>query len=672
MKSIFFALGFLCISLLAHGQEEVIPVIKKPTGKNRTIPNQKDDKKTDDKNLGFEHRDDSKDSVGVTYRFLDSTQRYNLDSSINDFDTYFSVPSSYQTLGNNGMAAFSLIFKPYHKIGWDAGFHAFDLYRLTLNRTKIYRTNRPFTSLGYEIGTGKEQVIQAMHTQNPKPNINFGLDYRIITAPGLFITQNSSHNNIRLFGNYEGRKKRYRGTVVLINNLIRASENGGIKNINDLADPNKKDRFTINVNLGNAAPFAPNPFITTINTGNTYSDFNFLLKQSYDLGKKDSIAINDSTTEYLFYSKLRLQHTFTYQQYRYKFKDVGADSTIYSNWYNVNLVDAKDTFGLKESWKVMTNDFSLVQFPDTKNAAQFFSAGVSLQNLQGNLDAGNQNFYNIIAHAEYRNKTRNKKWDLHAYGKFYANGLNAGDYNAGAFMSRYLNKKWGRVSLFFKNSNRSASFIFDNRSAFHLDNAPHYKKENITSLGASAQNPFVNLFFTNHLITNYHYFTGYYQTDEYSRPINIVQIRADKKLKITRNINLYSEVCVQQTNAAAPIKLPLLYTRNRLAFEGQFYKNLSLSTGLDIRYFTPYKADNYSPVMGQFFPQDSLTISNRPDVAAFLHFRIKGFTGFLRAENLNTVSFKNGFDFTHNNFAAPHYPTPGLIIRFGIRWWFVN
>jgi hypothetical protein len=67
-----------------------------------------------------------------------------------------------------------------------------------------------------------------------------------------------------------------------------------------------------------------------------------------------------------------------------------------------------------------------------------------------------------------------------------------------------------------------------------------------------------------------------------------------------------------------------------------------------------------------------MTIKNLPDVSAYLHFRIKGFAGFLRAENLNTASFKNGFGFINNNFAAPHYPMQGFTIRFGIRWWFVN
>lgn len=129
---------------------------------------------------------------------------------------------------------------------------------------------------------------------------------------------------------------------------------------------------------------------------------------------------------------------------------------------------------------------------------------------------------------------------------------------------------------------------------------------------------------------------------------------------------------MQLTDAAAPIKVPNIYTRNRLAFEGKFYKNLMLSTGLDVRYFTPYKAYGFSAVTGQFVTQDSVTIKNLPDVAAYLHFRIRGFAAYIRAENLNTVSTINGFGFINNNFAAPHYPTPGLIIRVGIRWWFLN
>jgi hypothetical protein len=135
---------------------------------------------------------------------------------------------------------------------------------------------------------------------------------------------------------------------------------------------------------------------------------------------------------------------------------------------------------------------------------------------------------------------------------------------------------------------------------------------------------------------------------------------------------LYSDFIIQQTTGNNPIRVPLFYTRQRLAFEGNFFKNLNLSTGLDVKYNTPYKANNYSPVMGKFFPQDTVLINNLPQVNFFFNFRIKSFTAFVALENLNTVDVENGFGFTNNNYAAPLYPTPGLLFRFALQWRFVN
>jgi hypothetical protein len=99
---------------------------------------------------------------------------------------------------------------------------------------------------------------------------------------------------------------------------------------------------------------------------------------------------------------------------------------------------------------------------------------------------------------------------------------------------------------------------------------------------------------------------------------------------------------------------------------------LKLSAGLELRYYTSYKPNNYSPLLGQFTAQDNFVVNNKPDVAAFFNFRIRGFTTYIRMENINTISFKNGFGFKDNNFAAPHHPNQGQTIRFGIKWWFVK
>lgn len=668
MKKIFFSILFLVAVVFVYGQADVLNPLRKVGGRSGVRGQNTAKKDTS----GFEQRDDAKDSITISFRYLDAIRRYTLDSSVNNIDKYFPVPAAYQYLGNNGAAAFPLIFAPNAKAGWDAGFHAYDVYRFTLEETRFYKTTRPFSLLGYQLAAGKEQMLQAQHTQNIKPNFNAGFDYRLINAPGFFINQNNNHNNVRFFSNYQGKRKRYNSFLVLLGNTIRASENGGITNDSFLQNPNYKDRFGINVNLGNATKFSQNPFATTIRTGNTYKEFSFFLRQSYDIGQKDSVAINDSTTDYLFYPRLRMQHSFSYNTYKYNFKDVGPDSAIYNKWYNIQYPPFADTISIKEKWVVLENDFSLIQFPDAKNPAQFFLAGAAMQNIKGTLRDGEQNFYNIKLHGEYRNRTRNKKWDILLKGEFYLNGLNSGDYNVTANLSRFLNKKLGDVKLFFSNTNRTPSFIFDNRSSFNLGNNNNFNKENITSFGATATNPYVQLGFTNHLLTNYSYFYNYYQTAQSSKLINVLQISASKKIKLAKRINWYLDAVLQQTDAAAPVRVPLLYTRSRVAFEGNFFKNLNLSTGLEIRYFTPYKANNYSPLVGQFTPQDTLTIKNLPDIHAFFHFRIKSFTGFLRAENLNTASLKNGFGFINNNFAAPHFPTPGMIIRFGVRWWFVN
>ncbi len=678
MKGFFTLILIILFGVHANAQEPIFNKIPSAGNRNSGSNGNKNDttKSGKDKDLGFEHRDDKKDSITISYKFLDSVKVNRIDSSLNDFDKYFSQPSTLQNLGNNGAAAYSLIFSPFIKPGWDAGRHAFDVYKYKLEETKFYKTTKPYTQLGYQLASGKEQMIKAVHTQNPRPNWNFGFDYRLISAPGFFITQNTNHKNYRLFSTYQGKRKRYAAYLILVGNTIKNSENGGIVNEADLADENKKKRYAIDVNLGNAQNFTPNPFNATVSTGNIDKDFTFFLRQTYDIGKNDSIAINDTTTEYLFYPKLRAQYTFKFSNYNYQFKDIAPDSTLYSNWYDTAIVAPANGFTIQEKWVVLSNDFSLIQFPDTKNAAQFLLAGVRLDNMKGEFfkapDTTSKNFYNIVLHGEYRNKTRNKLWDVLLKGEFYLNGLNSGDYNVQATINRYLNKKLGNVKLFFNNVNRSPSFIYTNQSAFNFKNTSLNKKENIISFGAEADNQLVNLSFKNHLITNYAYFSNFYKIDQNSTIINLLQFAASKKIKLAKRFNWYTDAVVQQTDGSAPIKVPLFFTRNRFALEGVWYQNLNLSAGIEFRYYTPYKAYNYSPVLGAFVPQDTFKLKNLPDVSAFFHFRIKSFTGYLRAENLNTVSLINGFGFTNNNFAAMNYPTQGLMIRFGIQWSFVN
>lgn len=633
-------------------------------------------------NDSLRHRNRYEDSITIYYRYLDSSRHYKLDSSVNDFTTRFPIPATNVFLGNLGTASRSILFSPTMKPGWDPGFHAFDIYKWKPEAIRFFNTTRPYTELNYLLGSRTEQMVEVMHTQNIKPNWNAAFQYRFINSPGFFQNQHTNHNNILFSSWYEGKAKRYNNYFFVLANHLQSAENGGIKSDLYLKETDSyKDRFNIPTVLGEDQAYSNNPFSTNIQIGNRYREFTILMRQQYDLGRKDSL-VTDSTVIPLFYPRLRFEHTISYNESKYQFIDYAStsstDSEYYYNHYGI-IISPGDSINVHDRWKNLVNDFSIYQFPDAKNLQQFIRLGAGFQLLKGEFDSTTSSLYNVVFHAEYRNKTRNQKWDAELYGNFYSAGFNSGDYNAHISLKRFVGKKnQASAEIGFENVNHSPSFLYDSRSSFYFDKSliNGFNKENSSHIFASIYQGALNLRLSGdyYLVSNYTYFTDFSRLRQYEPLFNFLRISAQKIFKLGKHWNWYADVYLQQKTGSVPLNIPLVFTRNRIAFEGHFFRNLDISTGVEVRYHTPYKADNYSPVLGQFFYQDSVTISNLPDISAYVHFRIRSFKGFLRVENLNTmqVTQQGGFGFTNNNLAAPGYPYPGLQIRLGIWWNFVN
>jgi hypothetical protein len=425
--------------------------------------------------------------------------------------------------------------------------------------------------------------------------------------------------------------------------------------------------------MGVQNDFSRNFFDANITTGNRYREFNFMMRQQYDIGKKDSI-VTDSTVIPLFFPRLRFEHTLKHGRYKYEFRDAEADSSFYKKFYGLNFTGPTDTLEFRDDWREWSNDFSLYQYPDAKNLHQFIKLGIE-QQLLAQLRNGDKKFSNTIAHGEYRNRTRNKKWDMLASGRLWLNGYNGGDYHAYVSLQRYVSDKIGSLIAGFENSNKSPAFTFDERSDFYLDQSKSFDNENITHLFGGVQNNFLNLQLSAdyYMVSNYLYVKDFYRLEQESDLFSFLRINALKTISLGRGWNWYAEVYLQQKAGNANVNLPLFLTRNRIMKEGNFgYRNLNVALGAEVRYHSPYKADDYSPVLGRFSFQDTTRISNRPDIHAFLNFRIRSFRAYARMENLNTLRLKNGLEFKEHNFAAPDYPYPGLVMRLGIFWTFVN
>jgi len=607
-------------------------------------------------------RDNLADSITIFFRYFDSTRTRRFDSTLNDYSLRSPIPYTHYNMGNMGSAAQSYLFQPRMLPGFDPGFHAFDIYNYSLENTRLFQTTRPYTEFNYSLASSAEQMISFLHTQNKKSNFNFSAEYRFSNAPGNLKNQNASINNFRFTSRYQTNNKRYEGLLIAIVNKNAAAENGGLENEARL-DSLFNNAFELPTRLGRAGLVSRNPFNTSVNTGNIYRETTVFYRHHYDIGQKDSL-VTDSSVIKLFYPRLRFEHDLNYSTRQYRFFDYNIDS-VNSDRYRkyFNFRNPNDTIQYSDQWNRLSNTFSLISYPDKKNLSQFLKLGVTLENIRGTFQAG-----------EYRNRTKNQVWDMEARGSLYINGLNAGDYDVFISLKRILSKKTGYLTVGFNNVNRSPAMLFDRISSFPISNRTDYNKQNLTRLFGKYENPQQRLSITGnyYLVSNYLYFDSFFTARQAATVFNVLQISLNKQFRLSRKWNWYSEVHLQPLTGQPPVNLPLIFTRNRVAFEGTFYRNLQLSTGLEMIYHTPYERDNYSPFLGQFFVQNGTTFSNRPDIHYFMHFRIRSFQGFFRLENLNSLNIKKGFEFTQLSRLADHYRQLGLWMRFGLWWSFVN
>ena len=226
----------------------------------------------------------------------------------------------------------------------------------------------------------------------------------------VFKSESGNHSNLRFNTYYQSPNKRYGIYLIALKNSLQSAENGGI--VSDTFMTSKSgvynSRFNIPVNLTTGSSFSNDLFNTALKTGTKYNQLKLLIRQQYDFGKKDSL-VTDSTVIKLFYPRFRIEHTLQYNTYKYLFQNISPDSAFLDKNYHISGIGISDTIIFRDEWKEIVNDFSIYQFPDIRNQEQFLKLGAGLQNLsRKSIDTTSNELYNILLHAEYRNRTRNK------------------------------------------------------------------------------------------------------------------------------------------------------------------------------------------------------------------------------------------------------------------------
>jgi hypothetical protein len=267
----------------------------------------------------------------------------------------------------------------------------------------------------------------------------------------------------------------------MLNNKAASSENGGLVKPSRLDSLSLNNPYELETRLGRSGVSFANPFNTSIATGNTYKSNTLLWKQTYDLGQKDSI-VKDTVVIHLFYPRLRFQNEIKYESSAFLFEDNYPNSAAYLKYFNCDI-GGNEIVKFQDDWSVLTNEFSIVSYPQKNNSNQFLQIGQGYTNLTTSLDNQKSwNNYDIYTFGVYKNKTRNQLWDLLAAGKLYLNGYDAGDYDANFYLTRILSKKGNYLKLSFQNNNRTPSANYLGVTNFPLTSLKGIQKENIINV----------------------------------------------------------------------------------------------------------------------------------------------------------------------------------------------
>lgn len=181
-------------------------------------------------------------------------------------------------------------------------------------------------------------------------------------------------------------------------------------------------------------------------------------------------------------------------------------------------------------------------------------------------------------------------------------------------------------------------------------------------------------------LQNYTYFAQRYNiTEDFGRSGNTVSVRQSGKnislltLQLAQDfrlgpLNWQNVITYQKSSDEDVLPVPALNVYTNLFLHFKIAKVLTVDLGADARFFTKYKALDYSPALGQFTVQDNgaanVEIGNYPIVNAYANMHLKHTRFFVMMSHVNASS--------GDSFLVPHYPVNGRIFRFGVSWNFFN
>ncbi len=604
------------------------------------------------------------DSTAVHY-FTESFDNFNLGKiypidtlldGIQNYDPSYKAGKYFASLGNVGLPARNLRFKPNISEGFNYVYSPMDLYTYQNKDVKYYRVFQPFTEIFYAMGPKKENNFKVLLTQNISRGLNVGIDFKFINAPGIYQKQRSDNKNLYVTARYSTKNGRYGFIANYIHDKLITQENGGLESDSAFEYSLEVNRALISVNLEDAT--------------NTYKKGSIFINQYFNIGKAPSITTDSlgNKTKHHGLPLGRLSHTLFVERKQFFYEDAKIDQAFYSGLDSI--LNTENTFDSTRILKIENQfQWSNIGYEiHSKEMPLYMYFGIKQQHIEVADTISKQTFNHLIPKAGISVFLFNS-FRLKADGFYVLGDQNDGDYSLNTRISQQLGSdknNFGQLNLRAEISKQRPSYFYNLYRGNYLRWENEFKAENYITLQAQYVFRGIEAGVSYQKIDNFIFMDKTAHPNQTELTQTILTATLDYKLKY-KDFTMDAHLIYQKPKSDSLLRLPELLGSVSIYYTKSLFKDATtIQPGIEVFYNTAYFADAYMPATRSFYLQDEKKIGGAIYADIYLNFTIKNTMFFFKYQHFNAAV--TGY----NYFMVPHYPMQDYAIKFGLIWRFVD
>ena len=560
--------------------------------------------------------------------FFDYDPRKGTSNYNHQYDLSRKRSLDYIHLGNQGSSAFPITKDIRSDIGFDFGFHQYDIYKKVTPTLKYFDVKSALSDMYFSPKGQGNFLVKALYANRFSNKVDFTLDYRRINQSGIYQHSKTKTTSLHTGLRYS-KKKSYEFIFELLLNNHNEEHNGGVSDTTVFNEPFNDNRINIPVYFSDAS--------------SRHEHFSYDLYNIFKLG-------GDSTT---ISSRLVFKNSFNHGYYRYYDADL-SESDI--NYYSDFVQDDRG-LRLRIAFRHYQNGVSLrTNLKKTVDLKVGIRSDIyRLKNDINSFSANNLHIYGSTNIYLSKYITLSGKLDF-GLGDIAGN---VGLHSKIEFPINNIFKLEGGFNFFRTNpTHLSEQLVVTNRQIWQNDFAKPIESEIWASVSIPKTKTIVT--FSQAVTDN-----AIYLNDQI-KYIQSVDIFSSTKLTIAQGFTLgplnLDQTALIQTFNKNIYNLPSLFIKQSLFFKFKLFKgNLGNEMGIEHRYLPNSTLRRYTPVIGQLFDSGEMNAAHS-SLDIFALFKIESFNFLLRADN-----FLNLFS---NEVYYPiyRYPAYDFQLRIAIRW----